>query len=146
RPAERGHRLLPAVPRRQTRSTRSHSVARSATKGAAFGTETALKGRGMKTRILGIALIGLAACVAPSAAAKLQAAKAAAPAAGVEARLPGYMNNFLPYDPASKVTVEKSADRLPGFQGYKIKRTGKYAKLNMDVAVYVSDDGKWFFD
>ena len=99
----------------------------------------------MKTRILGIALIGVAACTGPSFAAARQA-KAAAPAAGVEARLPGYMNNFLPWDPASKVTIEKSADRAPGFQGYKVKRTGKYPKLNVEQTVYVSDDGKWFFD
>jgi protein-disulfide isomerase len=100
----------------------------------------------MKTRILGIPLILVAACAAPSSGLASQAAKATAPAAGVEARLPGYMNNFLPYDPASKVTIEKSSDRLPGFQGYKIKRTGKYPKLNTDETVYVSDDGKWFFD
>lgn len=101
----------------------------------------------MKTRILGIALIAVAASAAPSFGAARQAAKAAASAAGgVEAHLPGYMNNFLPWDPASKVTVEKTADRFPGFQGYKIKRTGKYPKLNMDATVYVSDDGKWFFD
>jgi len=101
----------------------------------------------MKTRILGIALISVAATAAPSSGAARQAAKAAGAAAGgVEAHLPGYMNNFLPWDPASKVTVEKTADRFPGFQGYKIKRTGKYPKLNMDATVYVSDDGKWFFD
>ena len=99
----------------------------------------------MKTRILGIVLVGIAVCAASSGAAP-QAAKAAAPAGGVEARLPGYMNNFLPWDPASKVTIEKTADRFSGFQGYKIKRTGKYAKLNVDATVYVSDDGKWFFD
>ncbi|HKD18861.1 MAG TPA: thioredoxin domain-containing protein [Thermoanaerobaculia bacterium] len=101
----------------------------------------------MKTRIVGIAVVaGIAACIGTSFGATRQGAKAAAPAAGVEARLPGYLNNFLPWDPASKVTVEKTADRLPGFQGYKAKRTGKYPKLNMDVTVYVSDDGKWFFD
>ncbi|MEX2386152.1 MAG: thioredoxin domain-containing protein [Thermoanaerobaculia bacterium] len=68
------------------------------------------------------------------------------PAPGVEARLPGYLANFLPYDPGTKVTVEKTADRLPGFQGYKIKRTGKYPKLAVEKTVHVSDDGKWFFD
>jgi len=99
----------------------------------------------MKTRTLGIVLIGVAAAAVPSFATQ-QAAKPAAPAAGVEARLPGYLNNYLPFDPASRVTVEKSTDRLPGFQGYKIKRTGKYPKLNVDQVVYVSDDGKWFFD
>ena len=35
---------------------------------------------------------------------------------------------------------------LPGFQGYKVKRTGKYPKLAVEKIVYVSDDGKWFFD
>ena len=75
RAAQRGHRLFPAVARRKTRSTGSHSVPRSATKGPAFEPETALKGRGMKTRILGIALIVIAACVAPSSGAARQAAK-----------------------------------------------------------------------
>ena len=55
----------------------------------------------------------------------------AAPSA-VETRLPGYVQNYLAYDPASKVTVEKAVDRLPGFQGYKIKRTGKYPKLAVE--------------
>lgn len=68
-------------------------------------------------------------------------------AAGVEGRLPTYLNQFLSYDPASKVTVEKAPERrLAGFQGYKIKRTGKYPKLAAEKTVEVSDDGKWFFD
>jgi len=106
----------------------------------------------MKTRTLGLALVGIvagltaASAATPQAAATQQVAKPAAPATGVEARLPGYLVNYLPFDPASKVTVEKSSDRLPGFQGYKIKRTGKYPKLAVDKTVYVSDDGKWFFD
>ena len=99
----------------------------------------------MKTRTLGFALVLALAGLAPAAAATRQAAKAA-PAAGAEARLPGYLTNFLAFDPASKVTVEKAPERLPGFQGYKIKRTGKYPKLAVDKTVYVSDDGKWFFD
>ncbi len=99
----------------------------------------------MKSRTLGLALVLGFSGFACAAAATRQAAKAA-PAAGVEARLPGYLNNFLSYDPASKVTVEKASERLPGFQGYKIKRTGKYPKLAVDKTVYVSDDGKWFFD
>ena len=99
----------------------------------------------MKTRTLGFALVLALAGLSPAAAATRQAAKAA-PAAGAEARLPGYLVNFLAFDPASKVTVEKAPERLPGFQGYKIKRTGKYPKLAVDKTVYVSDDGKWFFD
>jgi protein-disulfide isomerase len=99
----------------------------------------------MKTRTLGLALVLTLAALAPAPAAARQAAKAP-PAAGAEARLPGYLNNFLSFDPASKVTVEKAPERLPGFQGYKIKRSGKYPKLAVEKTVYVSDDGKWFFD
>lgn len=99
----------------------------------------------MKTRTLGLGLILAVAGWSCAAAATRQAAKAT-PAATVESRLPGYLNNYLSFDPGSKVTVEKSTDRLPGFQGYKIKRTGKYPKLAVDQTVYVSDDGKWFFD
>jgi protein-disulfide isomerase len=99
----------------------------------------------MKTRTLGFALVLTLAGLAAASAAARRTSRAA-PAAGVEARLPGYLNNFLSYDPASKVTFERAAERLPGFQGYKIKRTGKYPKLAVDKTVYVSDDGKWFFD
>lgn len=98
----------------------------------------------MKTRILGFVL-GLALAGLPASALARQAAKAA-PAANVEGRLTSYLNNYLSYDPGTKVTVEKAAERLPGFQGYKIKRTGKYPKLAVDKTVFVSDDGKWFFD
>jgi hypothetical protein len=92
----------------------------------------------MKTRTMGLCLLTLAIAAAP--------ALAQAGAAAVETRLPAYLVNFLPFDPASKVTVEKATDRLPGFQGYRIKRSGKYPKLAADRLVYVSDDGKWFFD
>jgi protein-disulfide isomerase len=92
-------------------------------------------------------VLALSGLVAPLAALARQAsAKPAAAAGGVEARLNTYLVQYLPFDPGSKVTIEKASDRLPGFQGYKIKRTGKYAKLNVDKTVYVSDDGKWFFD
>jgi hypothetical protein len=64
----------------------------------------------------------------------------------VEARLTTYLGNFLPYDPGSKITLEKAPDRIPGFQSYKVKRTGKYPKLAIDKTVHVTDDGKWFFD
>ncbi len=111
----------------------------------------------MKKRILGLGLaLAAAALFAPRASAGQAPAKAA-PGGGVEARLATYLVQYLPYDPGSKVTVEKAADRLPGFQGWKIKRTGKYAKLAVpspaasggpsgDKIVYVSDDGRWFFD
>jgi protein-disulfide isomerase len=113
----------------------------------------------MRTRTLGLGLVlALAALVAPPMHAHGQApAKPAAAAGGVEARLNTYLVHYLPFDPGSKVTVEKASERLPGFQGYKIKRTGKYTKLAVpapaasggpsgDKLVYVSDDGKWFFD
>ena len=99
----------------------------------------------MKTRTLGTGLILSFAALTLSALPARQAAKPAS-ASGAEARLPGYLANYLAFDPASKVTVEKASERLPGFQGYKIKRTGKYPKLNVEKTVYVSDDGKWFFD
>jgi protein-disulfide isomerase len=100
----------------------------------------------MKTRALGLALAATFASLAAARAATLAQAARPAPASAVEARLPGYLNNYLSYDPASKVTVEKSTDRVANFQGYKIKRTGKYPKLAVERTVYVSDDGKWFFD
>lgn len=111
----------------------------------------------MKKRILGFGLaLAVAALFAPRASAGQAPAKSS-PAGGVEARLSTYLVEYLPYDPGSKVTVEKASDRLPGFQGWKVKRTGKYAKLAVpspaasggpagDKIVYVSDDGKWFFD
>lgn len=96
----------------------------------------------MRTRLFILCLLGAVAGLAAASG----ATRAQAPPAGVEARLSGYMANFLPFDPATKVTVEKASERLPGFQGYKIKRSGKYPKLAVEKTVYVSDDGKWFFD
>jgi protein-disulfide isomerase len=66
-------------------------------------------------------------------------------AAGIEKQLEVYAARFLPYDPETKVTVARSTEPLPGFQSFKVKRTGRYEKLKMDRLVYVSDDGKWFF-
>jgi protein-disulfide isomerase len=97
----------------------------------------------MKTRAFGIGILGLALLAIGTGSASGQAKDASS---AVEKRLPAYAQNYLPFDPESKVTVEKATDRLPGFQGYKIKRTGKYPKLAVEKIVYVSDDGKWFFD
>src|SRR5215471_6642832 len=99
----------------------------------------------MKTRgsVLGfVAALGLSSVVFGAT----QTAQASKPGGTIESRLPGYLNNFLPFDPQSKVTVEKAPDKIPGFQAFKIKRTGKYAKLAVDRTVNVSDDGKWYFD
>jgi Thioredoxin len=57
-----------------------------------------------------------------------------------------YLTHFLPFNPDSIVTVEKSSETLPGFTGYKVHRKGRFEKLNVsDRVVFVSDDGKWFF-
>jgi protein-disulfide isomerase len=63
----------------------------------------------------------------------------------VEKELAAYMTHFLPFDPDSKITVEKASETLPGFQGYRVHRRGHYEKLNADKLVYVSGDGKWIF-
>src|SRR6266536_5865529 len=68
-----------------------------------------------------------------------------APAAGVEKQLETYASRFFSYDPDAKLTVTRSSESLPGFLAFKVKRTGKYEKLNLDRVVYVSEDGKWFF-
>ena len=107
----------------------------------------------MKTRafrlclavILGGLLAGCLAAQTKPAAPAAPVPVAASPS-GVEAKLQNYLQQFLSFDPASKVTVEKAPEKLAGFQSYKVKRTGKYAKLNVDKTVWVSEDGKWFFD
>lgn len=102
----------------------------------------------MRTRISGLCL----ATILAAAAASRGQAPTAAPAPGgkpsgsIESRLVAYMGLFLPWDPVSKVSVERSSEKLPGFQGWKVKRTGKYPKLAVDKVVYVSDDGRWLFD
>ena len=96
----------------------------------------------MKTRA---SVFGFAAAVLLWAWAGVTSAQPVRAAGTVETRLTGYLQNFLSFDPASKVTVEKAPERIPGFQAFKAKRTGKYPKLAIDKTFYVSDDGKWFF-
>jgi len=109
----------------------------------------------MKTRAVRLSVLMVlggfaAACAAaqakPAAAPAPAPAKQAVAAPGTEARLQTYLLQFLSFDPASKVTVEKAPEKIAGFQSYKVKRTGKYAKLNVDKTVWVSEDGKWFFN
>ncbi|MDQ2871092.1 MAG: DsbA family protein [Acidobacteriota bacterium] len=103
----------------------------------------------MKKRIATAALMAAAlgaVAAAPAQKSTARPAAAQAPAAGVEAQLQTYALHFLSWDPESRVTVTKSAERLPGMQGYKIVRKGRYEKLNVDRTYYVSDDGKWFFE
>ena len=94
----------------------------------------------MINRILTILVLTAAAA---GAAQKPAASKPAA--LGIEKQLEVYAGRFLPYDPETKVTVSRSTEAMPGFQSFKVKRTGRYEKLNMDRLVYVSNDGKWFF-
>jgi protein-disulfide isomerase len=63
----------------------------------------------------------------------------------VEQDLQAYALHFLPFDPDSKISVERAKETLPGFQGYRVVRTGRYEKLNVDRVMYVSIDRKWFF-
>jgi len=98
-----------------------------------------------------MALLGAASATIARTAIRQQsqpahAASAAAPASSTEAKLPAFLEKYLPFNPSSKITVERTSERLPGFQGWKFKRTGKYPKLEADRTVWVSDDGKWFFD
>jgi len=74
-------------------------------------------------------------------------ARAASPGVSlpIEKQLEVYAARYLPFEPETRVTVAKSTERLPGFQGYQVKRTGRYEKLKVDRVVYVSEDGKWFF-
>jgi protein-disulfide isomerase len=65
--------------------------------------------------------------------------------AGIEKQLEVFAARFLPYDPETKIAVTRSTETLTGFKSYKVKRTGRYEKLNMDRLFYVSDDGKWVF-
>jgi protein-disulfide isomerase len=66
--------------------------------------------------------------------------------AGLEKQVADYAALFLPYEPDAKVTVEKADLKLPGFTSWHIKRTGRYEPLNADAVVFVSNDGKWFYE
>ena len=94
-----------------------------------------------------LALGGAAAIILGSAPPAVQAAAARAVGAGaaVDKNLVVFLERYLPFDPATRVTVTRAAERLPGFQGYRGKRTGKYEKLNAERTVFISNDGKWFF-
>jgi len=71
---------------------------------------------------------------------------APAAAGGVEKRLVEYAALYLAYDPDTKITVGKSDLKLPGFTAWRIQRTGRFENLKADAVVFVSNDGKWFFE
>ena len=90
------------------------------------------------------ALLVLAGLAVLAAAAKPKA-RAAAPAGQIEKDLAAYAERYLPFDPASRVTAVRAPETLSGFQGYRVRRTGKYEKLNVDRTLFLSRDAKWFF-
>src|SRR6202162_207770 len=94
----------------------------------------------MRKRILTILVLSCAL-----AGAAPRAASSKAPPLGIEKQLEVYAARFLPYDPETKGAVTRSTERLQGFLAFKIKRTGRYEKLNVERIVFVSEDGKWFF-
>jgi protein-disulfide isomerase len=90
----------------------------------------------------------VAATLAAGAFAVGAASLAAGPgetARTVEQDLQAYALHYLPFDPDSRISVERAKETLPGFQGYKVVRKGRYEKLNVDRILYVSIDRKWFF-
>jgi protein-disulfide isomerase len=94
----------------------------------------------MSKRILTILVLS---CALAGAAPRPASSKAPSP--GIEKQLEVYAARFLPFDPETKVAVTRSTERLQGFLAFKIKRTGRYEKLNAERVVFVSEDGKWFF-
>jgi protein-disulfide isomerase len=94
----------------------------------------------MRKRILTILVLSIAL-----AGAAPRPASSKAPTLGIEKQLEVYAARFLPYDPETKIAVTRSTESLPGFLAFKIKRTGRYEKLNAERTVFVSEDGKWFF-
>lgn len=92
------------------------------------------------------ALFGAFAAGAPPAQKKTApAAQSSISATVTAADVQAYAAKFLPFDPESKVTAERATERLPGMQGWKVHRKGRYDKLNIDRVYFVSDDGRWFF-
>ena len=110
--------------------------------------------------VLGVIALGAAALApskAPAKPAKPTVAKAnkaapatasTAPAAGpgLEKQIADYVALYLPWDPDSRVTVESSPLKLPGFSAWHVVRTGRYRTLKADAVVFISNDRKWFFE
>jgi hypothetical protein len=104
----------------------------------------------MKTPQRWAALVAAASLVAVTglapARAKPVSAAVAAPAAGIEKRLSEFVNLYLPWEPNSNVAVVKADLKLPGFTSWTFNRTGPYETLKAQATVFVSNDGKWFFE
>jgi len=96
--------------------------------------------------LVALAALALTASGLAPAKAKPAGARAAVLAAGLEKQIADYAALYLPFDPQTKVTVEKAPQKLAGFGAYRIRRTGRYESLNADAVVFVSNDRKWFFE
>ncbi len=95
---------------------------------------------------LTLATLGLAPAKAKPKAKAVPAAAAPAPGPGLAKQVENFVALYLPWDPDTKVTVEPSPLKLPGFSAWHAVRTGRYQTLNADAVVFVSNDGKWFFE
>jgi len=98
----------------------------------------------MKNRLSVVGVVVLSLAAAGLAPAKKAAAPA--PGSGIEKRLGVFANQYLPFDPDSRLAIQKSDLKLPGFTSWKINRTGRYPSLNAEATVFVSNDGKWFYE
>ena len=93
-----------------------------------------------------LSLFGLAPARTKRAPAHPSAPVPEAPAAGTEKRLVEYAGLYLPWDPDGKITIQKATLKLPGFSSWRVQRTGRYESLKAEAVVFVSNDGKWFFE
>ena len=101
----------------------------------------------MEKSIRGVAiLLSLSFTAMSPVPAKAKMSAAAPVAAGVERRLEEFANEYLPWEPDSKVAVRKADLKLPGFTSWTINRTGRYQSLKAEAKVFVSNDGKWFYE
>jgi protein-disulfide isomerase len=84
--------------------------------------------------------------MSPVPAKTKKTAVAAPSGASIEQRLAEFANEYLPWEPDSKVAVRKADLKLPGFTSWTINRTGRYEPLKAEATVFVSNDGKWFYE
>jgi protein-disulfide isomerase len=66
--------------------------------------------------------------------------------AALEKQIREFVALYLPWDPETRVAVEPSPLKLPGFSAWHVVRTGRYESLKADAVVFVSNDRKWFFE
>jgi hypothetical protein len=93
-----------------------------------------------------LATVGLAPAKAKTKAKVAPASPAPAAGVGLEKQVGDYVALYLPWDPDTRVAVEQSPLKLPGFSAWRVQRTGRYASLKADAVVFVSNDRKWFFE